>query len=151
MKLETAIKQTEFNTAELKLNLNFIYTYNWFIEIQKQYFAKYDITQQQYNVLRILRGNYPKPYSTSQIRDRMLDKMSDASRIVDRLVKKNLVVRTTCANDKRLVDVVISEKGIGLLEKMDLTIEDNVKTPFRNFSESERESFYHLLDKIREN
>ena len=151
MKLETAIKQTEFNTAELKLNLNFIYTYNWFIEIQKQYFAKYDITQQQYNVLRILRGNYPKPYSTSQIRDRMLDKMSDASRIVDRLVKKNLVVRTTCANYKRLVDVVISEKGIGLLEKMDLTIEDNVKTPFRNFSESERESFYHLLDKIREN
>jgi DNA-binding MarR family transcriptional regulator len=151
MKLEAAIKQTKFNTPELKLSLNFIYTYNWFIDVQKQYFAQYGITQQQFNVLRILRGNYPKPYSTSQIRDRMLDKMSDASRIVDRLVKKDLVVRSTCADDKRLVDVVISEKGLRLLENIDLTIEDNVNAPFRNFSESEKETFYNLLDKIREN
>ena len=93
MKLEQAIKQFEFESRGQRLGVNLIYTSNWVQERQKSYFSKFGITQQQYNALRILRGNYPKPYSTSDIRERMLDKMSDTSRIVERLVKKDLVVR----------------------------------------------------------
>jgi MarR family 2-MHQ and catechol resistance regulon transcriptional repressor len=151
MKLEHAIQQTDFRSTELKLSLNLIYTFNWYAEAQKQYFATYGITQQQYNVLRILRGRFPEPYSTSQIRDRMLDKMSDVSRIVDRLLKKDLVLRNTSASDRRLVDVIISDKGLLLLDQMDDTIEQNAKQPFTNFSEEEKLEFYRLLDKIREN
>lgn len=151
MKLEQAIQQTDFRSTELKLSLNLIYTFNWYAEAQKQYFATYGITQQQYNVLRILRGRFPEPYSTSQIRDRMLDKMSDVSRIVDRLVKKDLVLRKTAANDRRLVDVTISDKGLLLLDKMDDTIDQNAKQPFNNFTEEEKLELYRLLDKIREN
>ena len=151
MKLEQAIQQTDFSSEELKLSLNLIYTFSWYEDVQKKYFSSYGITQQQYNVLRILRGRFPEAYSTSQIRDRMLDKMSDVSRIVDRLVKKELVVRTTATYDRRLVDVVVSDKGLLLLDKMDETIEENVKQPFKNFSEEEKNEFYRLLDKMREN
>lgn len=151
MKLEQAIQQTNFNSEDQKLNLNFIYTFNWFTEFQKQYFLTYDITQQQYNVLRILRGHFPDPYSTSQIRDRMLDKMSDVSRIVDRLVKKELAIRTPSKDDRRLVDVVISDKGLKLLEQMDTTIDEQLNKPFADFSDAEKEEFYRLLDKLRKN
>src|SRR5690606_3869380 len=96
-----------------------IYTYNWVLEKLKVFLAEDDITTQQYNMLRILRGSYPTPLSTLQIRDRMLDKMSDTSRIVDRLIKKGLVKKTVCSTDKRLVDVLITEEGQMLLNKLD--------------------------------
>ena len=137
MKLEQAIKQFEFESRGQRLGVNLIYTSNWVQERQKSYFSKFGITQQQYNVLRILRGNYPKPYSTSDIRERMLDKMSDASRIVERLVKKDLVVRKINKKDKRLVDVTISDSGLDLLEKIDKTIENFVQEPFSNLTEKE--------------
>ena len=96
---------------------------------------------------RILRGA-GKPLSTLQIRQRMLDKMSDTSRIVDRLVKKNLVKKNTCESDKRLVDVTITEKGKALLEEMDAKQElmDNV---LKNLDEAEAQKLNELLDKIR--
>lgn len=131
------------------MGVNLIYTSNWVQERQKSYFSKFGITQQQYNVLRILRGNYPKPYSTSDIRERMLDKMSDASRIVERLVKKDLVVRKINKKDKRLVDVTISDSGLDLLEKIDKTIENFVQRPFSNLTEKEQEILDSLLDKVR--
>ena len=131
------------------MGVNLIYTSNWVQERQKSYFSKFGITQQQYNVLRILRGNYPKPYSTSDIRERMLDKMSDASRIVERLVKKDLVVRKINKKDKRLVDVTISDSGLDLLEKIDKTIENFVQKPFSNLTEKEQEILDSLLDKVR--
>ncbi|HEY0039943.1 MAG TPA: MarR family transcriptional regulator, partial [Flavisolibacter sp.] len=95
--------------------INLLFTYGWAIEKIKDFVAKEDITHQQYNILRILRGAHPKPLSTLQIRERMLDKMSDTSRIVDRLVLKDLVEKRTCSKDKRLVDVTITEKGQALL------------------------------------
>ena len=149
MKLEQAIKQFEFESRGQRLGVNLIYTSNWVQERQKSYFSKFGITQQQYNVLRILRGNYPKPYSTSDIRERMLDKMSDASRIVERLVKKDLVVRKINKKDKRLVDVTISDSGLDLLEKIDKTIENFVQRPFSNLTEKEQEILDSLLDKVR--
>lgn len=151
MKLEQAIQQAEFSSNDQKITLNFMYTYNCFKEELKNFFKPYDITSQQFNVLRILRGNYPEPYTTSQVRDRMLDKMSDASRIVDRLVKKGLVSRSVTKADKRLVDVVISSKGLDLLEHIDAPLEKFMSQTFNNFSTSEKESFIGMLEKIRQN
>ena len=151
MKLEQAIQQSSFTSNDQKLTLNFIYTYNTFKEDQKNFFKPYDITPQQYNVLRILRGAYPKPYTTSQVRDRMLDKMSDASRIVERLVKKGLVNRTTTKSDKRLVDVIISDKGLELLGKIDSPLDQEMNNSFAKFTKEERETFTNLLDKMRKN
>jgi len=151
MKLEQAIQQSSFTSNDQKLTLNFIYTYNNFKEDQKNFFKPYDITPQQYNVLRILRGSYPKPYTTSQVRDRMLDKMSDASRIVERLVKKGLVNRTVTTSDKRLVDVVISDNGLKLLDKVDQPLDSEMHATFAKFTKAERETFTSLLDKMRKN
>ena len=151
MKLEQAIQQVEFSSDNQRITLNFMYTYNWFKEAQKNFFKPYDITSQQFNVLRILRGNYPNPYTTSQVRDRMLDKMSDASRIVDRLVKKGLVIRTVTKTDKRLVDVVISRKGIEILDRIDGPLENFMAEAFKNLTINEKNLFVDMLEKIREN
>ena len=148
MKLEQAINQNSFSKGQ-RLGLNLIYTFNWIKNRQKTYFDQYDITGQQYNVLRILRGHYPDTYSTSDIRDRMLDKMSDASRIVDRLLKKNLLERTTNKADKRLVDIKISKTGIKLIEKMDETIEVHSVKAYENLTIKEQETLDMLLDKLR--
>ena len=148
MKLEQAIKQNAFGKGQ-RLGLNLIYTFNWIKNRQKRYFDPFGITAQQYNVLRILRGQYPEAYSISDIRDRMLDKMSDASRIVDRLLIKNLVERKTNKVDKRLVDIRVSKQGIVLIEKMDATIENHVKSSFENLSVKEQETLDDLLDKLR--
>ncbi len=150
MKLEQAIQQSAFVSDDQKLSLNFIYTYNCFKETQKVFFKQYGITSQQFNVLRILRGNYPKPYTTSQIRDRMLDKMSDASRIVDRLVKKGLVKRTTTKTDKRLVDILISDKGLALLDSIDQPLNQHMAKTFGKFNQKDKETLNKLLDRMRD-
>ena len=116
-------------------------------EKMKHIFDKEDITSQQFNILRILRGA-GKPISTLQIRQRMLDKMSDTSRIVDRLLLKGLVKKDTCPNDKRLVDVSITEKGKKLLEKLDASNQE-MDAIFDNFSEADAGNFNSLLDKLR--
>jgi len=149
MELEQAIKQYDFESREQRLGLNIIFSFNWIREKQKVYFLEYGITSQQYNVLRILRGNYPNVYSTSDIRERMLDKMSDASRIVDRLVKKKLVDRITNKKDKRLVDIKISDNGLALLKRMDYTIETHAQSPFENLTKEEQHQLDALLDKMR--
>src|SRR6478672_5566002 len=118
MSLEKEIHQEKFMHSKQKAMINLLYTYGWVIEKIKGFLAKEDITHQQFNILRILRGAFPKPLSTLQIRERMLDKMSDTSRIVDRLITKDLVKKTICPADKRLVDVVITEKGQELLKKI---------------------------------
>ena len=148
MSLEKDISQASFRNDYQKAIINLIYTYNWMNEKMKKVFDKEDITAQQYNILRILRGA-GKPISTLQIRERMLDKMSDTSRIVDRLVLKGLAQKNTCKNDKRLVDVSISAKGKKLLEKIDQH-EKDMDAFFGNLSETEAKTLNKLLDKIRE-
>ena len=128
--------------------INLLYSYGWVIEQIKTFVANEDITHQQYNILRILRGSAPKPLSTLQIRERMLDKMSDTSRIVDRLVTKELVKKCTCVSDKRLVDVTISEKGQLLLAKLDAD-SDHIDKVMNNLTEEEAEQLSNLLDKLR--
>jgi DNA-binding MarR family transcriptional regulator len=148
MGLEQDINQTNFRNEYQKATINLIYTYNWMQERMKGIFEKEDITPQQFNILRILRGA-GKPISTLQIRQRMLDKMSDTSRIVDRLVAKALVQKNTCTNDKRLVDVSITGAGKKLLEKMDRYNEE-MDAIFNNLSEIEAKSLNQIFDKIRD-
>ena len=147
MSLEKDIQQPKFRNEYQKTAINLIYTYNWISEKNKLFFDKADITPQQFNILRILRGA-GKPMSTLQIRQRMLDKMSDTSRIVDRLLKKALVIKVVCKSDRRLVDVSISEKGLALLEKLD-GYNDEMDAMLGSITEEEAKTLNHLLDKLR--
>lgn len=147
MGIEHDIHQANFLSEYQKMNINLIYTYNWAMERSKRFFEKADLTMQQYNILRILRGA-AKPLSTLQIRQRMLDKMSDTSRIVDRLLKKELVEKVICKNDRRLVDVTISQKGLALLSFLDHH-EHELDSHLRGLSVEEVQQINHLLDKLR--
>ncbi|MFT3702224.1 MAG: MarR family transcriptional regulator [Agriterribacter sp.] len=118
------------------------------MERQKRFFDPEDITPQQFNILRILRGSFPVPISTLKIRERMLDKMSDTSRIVDRLVIKELVDKKPCATDKRLVDISITDKGKALLERLDGKNEE-MDALLDGLETEEIMQLNHLLDKIR--
>jgi DNA-binding MarR family transcriptional regulator len=148
MKIEEAINQKYFRNDWQRATINLLYTHNWVVNQVKTLLKPYGITQQQFNVLRILRGQFPKPVTTSVIRERMLDKMSDASRIVDRLCKKELVERKICPNDKRLVDVVITEKGLKLLKAIDFHT-DKLDIAQSNLTEAEAIQLSNLLDKMR--
>ncbi len=147
MTLEEEINQTKFISEQQKLIINIIYTANWITEKTKVFFDEENITQQQFNILRILRGA-GKPLSTLQIRQRMLDKMSDTSRIVDRLVAKMLVKKNSCPSDKRLVDISITTKGKKLLEKIDAKQED-MQNICALLTDAEAKSVNKYLDKLR--
>lgn len=147
MSIEKDISQSKFRNEYQKGVINIIYTHNWVMEKTKIIFEKGNITSQQFNILRILRGA-TEPLSTLQIRQRMLDKMSDTSRIVVRLIAKDLVKKVVCKTDKRLVDVTITEKGMKLLEELD-KFESDVDAVLGSLSNSEVETLNILLDKIR--
>jgi DNA-binding MarR family transcriptional regulator len=147
MSIEKDIQQPKFRNEYHKTVVNLIFTYNWITEKTKQFFEKGDITSQQYNILRILRGA-GKPLSTLQIRQRMLDKMSDTSRIVDRLVKKELVQKVICKTDRRLVDVTITDTGLQLLDRLD-SYNEQMDAMLGNLSEEDAKLLNQLLDKIR--
>jgi DNA-binding MarR family transcriptional regulator len=149
MGIEKEIQQSSFRNSWQKASLNLIYTVGWLRDQTKKFFEQEDITPQQFNILRILRGSYPQPLSTLQIRERMLEKMSDTSRIVDRLIQKGLVKKIICRKDRRLVDVVITEKGRKLLERLD-NFQSDMDAVLGNLTEPEAETLSKLLDKIRE-
>ena len=148
MGIEKDIQQTNFRNEFQKMSINIIYTANWLNEKMGQILATEDITQQQYNILRILSGS-ECPLSTLKIRERMLDKMSDTSRIVDRLIVKGLVEKTACIKDKRLVDITVSKKGLQLLEKLD-SLNDHIDSVLKGVSEKEANTMNQILDKLRE-
>jgi len=148
MGIEKDIQQTNFRNEYQKLGINIMYTANWLNEKIAGILSQEDITQQQYNILRILRGA-DKPLSTLQIRARMLDKMSDTSRIVDRLVAKELVEKNTCPTDKRLVDVVLSKKGFVIVEKLD-QLNHHLDALMKGISEKDAITMNQLLDQLRE-
>jgi DNA-binding MarR family transcriptional regulator len=148
MGIDNDIHQAKFRNEHQKAGLNLLYTYGWMMERTKEIFATEDITPQQFNILRILRGSHPQPLSTLQIRERMLDKMSDTSRIVDRLIAKGLVKKGTCKSDRRLVDVMITDKGRKMLERLDLR-EDELDSIIGNLTEKEAVVLSNLLDKLR--
>jgi DNA-binding MarR family transcriptional regulator len=148
MGIEKDIQQTNFRNEFQKMGINIIYTANWLNEKMGQILSTEDITQQQYNILRILRGS-ECPLSTLKIRERMLDKMSDTSRIVDRLIVKGLVEKTACIKDKRLVDITVTKKGLQLLEKLD-ALNEQIDSILKGVSEKEAHTINQILDKLRE-
>lgn len=148
MTLEQAIKQNKpFQSVHQRAIVNLIYTHNWMNSRMKEFLKPYGITQKQFNVLRILKGA-GKPISTSDIRERLLDQMSDVSRLVDRMIDKKLAVRNTCPKDKRLVDVEISDAGVQLLSTIKKQ-EQKINQLAQNISLAEAETLNKLLDKLR--
>jgi DNA-binding MarR family transcriptional regulator len=119
MKIEDEIKQQRFVSANQKAVINLLYTTNWLLAKQKDVFKSYNVTLQQFNIMRILRGQHPKSISATEIKARMLDKNSDVSRLLDRMIAKGLVVKKTSFSDKRAADVNLTEDGLQLLAEMD--------------------------------
>ena len=148
MGIEKDINQYHFTSEGQKAIINLVYTSNWVTEHIKAVLDDQDITLQQFNILRILRGSDPQPLSTLTIRERMLDKMSDTSRIVDRLVIKGLAVKKVCTTDKRLVDVNITDVGKKMLEAID-SREAAMTSINKNISDAELKQLNTLLDNLR--
>lgn len=148
MELEKEISSNKFENKHHKTVVNILYTYGWVTNLLRQRFDKYHITMQQFNILRILRGQYPQPATINLLKERMLDKMSDASRIVERLVQKGLVSRCVNEKDRRAVDIMINDKGLEILKTLDLemNIHETLKT---NLSDEEADQLNALLDKMR--
>lgn len=148
MSIETDIKQTKFRNAHHRMALNLLYTTNWLSNSQACLLKSYDLTPQQYNVLRIVRGQHPNPVRVNDIIERMLDKMSNASRLVDKLLLKGLVKRTECSHDRRAVDVVITEAGLAILSDLD-KMQESWENQLKRLSEQEADLLSELLDKLR--
>ncbi len=148
MKLEDEIASKKFKSEFQKAAINIFFTNSWFNNQLKKELDKHGVTQQQFNILRILRGQHPKPSTINLLKERMLDKMSDASRIIERLVQKELVSRTQCDKDRRAVDIVITKQGLNLLSSFD--IDDMIKKLIeKNITEKEAVTLNYLLDKLR--
>ncbi|WP_026462733.1 MarR family winged helix-turn-helix transcriptional regulator [Adhaeribacter aquaticus] len=150
MRIEDEIKQPTFRNVFQKAYINLAFTANWLQMQAAQTFKNYDLTLPQFNVLRILRGQHPNPATVNLIIERMLDKTSNASRIVDKLVAKGWVTRTQCEHDRRTVDVLITEEGLNLLKRIDECEQTlNAHMGMQHLSESEAEQLNQILDKIR--
>jgi DNA-binding MarR family transcriptional regulator len=148
MSLEKEIGQEKFRNGYHRAIINIFYTNNFLVDKMNDLLKDFDITRQQYNVLRILRGQSPNPVSINYIKERMLDRMSDASRIVERLNTKGLIERKNASEDRRTVDVSISATGLSLLEKMDQPVND-LENILMGLSDGEINQLNNLLDKIR--
>ena len=146
--LEKEIHQREFRNEYQKVLINIIHTNNYLVGKMNNVLKPYDITRQQYNVLRILRGQHPAHITVLEIRERMLDKMSDASRIVERLRRKELVNRAFGSRDKRSVEVTITEAGLALLARMEDDV-NSLEKLFKHINVEEAMVLNESLDKIR--
>lgn len=149
MSLEKEIKQTKpFSSKKEKAIVNVIYTNNWIFLNYSKNLKKYDISNQQYNVLRILNGQNGKPITINEIIERMLDKMSNASRLVDKLLAKGLVSREQRQGNRRACDVILTEKGKLFLEevKTDMNLNEDKMSPL---TDEEFDTLNELLDKMR--
>ncbi len=148
MELEKEITQKSFRNNYHKAEVNLIFTYNWLYEFKSKMLKLHCITTQQYNILRILRGQYPNPATIKLLKERMLDKMSDASRIVEKLRTKGLVERKISAVSRRNVDVVITQNGLDLLAEIDKR-DCEVDEFMSKLKSHEIDQLNYLLDKLR--
>lgn len=147
MTIEEEIKQPKFRSGHQKALINLLYTASWLQGRQQDFFKPFKITAQQFNILRILKGQHPKSISGTEIKSRMLDKNSDVSRLLDRLVAKNLISKRVCPNDKRATDINITDLGLDLLrdlEKFQSQIDEVM-----SLTEDEALQLSNLLDKSR--
>jgi len=148
--IETDIRQGRaFQSPHQKAAVNLMFTHGWLCAQQAEMLKPFGLTLQQYNVLRILRGQHPQAVTVNAIIERMLDRMSNASRLVDKLVEKDLATRTTCPNDRRAVDVKITEAGLNLLGELD-GHQTRWEQSLTALSGEEANRLSDLLDKLRQ-
>src|SRR5688500_6648331 len=147
--IEEEIKQEKkFATEYEKAAVNIMFTSSWLYNLHSARFKHHNITPEQYNVLRILRGSYPKPLMLGEVTCRMLDKSSNATRLVEKLRQKKLVERELCATNRRQVDIVITEKGLSLLTRIDNETEEWNKS-LKSITKTEARELNRILDKLR--
>jgi len=149
MKIEQEIQQKKFKSPYQKAHINVLYTASWLSQHSMQVLKPYKISWQQFNILRILRGLHPEPATVKLLTERMIDKMSNASRLVEKLVQKGLVDRKDCLEDRRRVNVYINQRGLELLEKASRALENNLHEQMSYLTEEEAEELNRLLDKMR--
>lgn len=148
MKIEDSIKQKKFESAQHKANINLIYTFNWMMDNMNEIFKEFDITHQQYNVLRILNGKYPNEITAGEIKEVMLDKNPDLTRLSDRLLNKELITRGYNETNRRQVLIKITPKGIDLLKEIEPIMKKRGKN-LNHLTESDANLLSDLLDKLR--
>lgn len=141
-------QQKKFANEYEKAAVNVMFTSGWLYNLNAARFKKYDITPEQYNVLRILRGAYPKPLMLGDVTCRMLDKSSNATRLVEKLRIKGYVKRELCPTNRRQVDITITEKGLSLLTKLDNEA-DEWYNSLKTITKGEAQELNRILDKLR--
>lgn len=147
-KIEEEIKQKKFQNEFQKLGINIMFTASWIMADHNQKMKKHGISLQQFNILRILRGQYPSPAPLKLLTERMIDKMSNTSRLVEKLVKKKLVERKVCKDNRRQVDILITPLGLDVVEKASQDVEAALRDMY-NLNKDEAKTVNDLLDKLR--
>lgn len=148
MSLETEIQQAKFTNEHEKAAVNVLFTSSWIHASNAARLKKHGITPEQFNVLRILRGSHPKPLMLADITSRMLDKNSNATRLVEKLRQKNLCKREICETNRRQVDISITQKGFEVLKAIDREESEWLGT-LKNISKHEAMELNRILDKLR--
>ena len=136
---------SKFPNNKIKATLNILYTANWITSNQNAFFKPYGLSPQQYNVLRILKGA-KQPLKAQTIKERMIERSPNTTRLMDKLVAKNLISREHCPNDRRVVYIELTEEGLKLLEEISKHLKDDL---LEKLSEEEATQLSDLLDKIR--
>ena len=149
MNILEAINQKSFDSSHAKVVVNLLYTYNWHRDKYQGMFKPFGLKMQHYNVLRILKGSKPNAMCPGDIKDVMLDKSPDLTRLLDKLVDIGLVERSTCPENRRKLDVFITEKGTDLLDQINSKQEELGLEKNNKLSEKEAEMLSDLLDKFR--
>lgn len=147
-RIEDDIKQPKFRDCYQKVAVNLLFTAGWLEGKQQEFFKSFGITLQQFNILRILRGQHPNRISGVEIKSRMLDRNSDISRLLDRLLKKNLIAKHLRPGDKRATDIAITDQGLEMLKQIDRLLESRERGTL-HLSEDECTRLSDLLDKTR--
>lgn len=150
MKIEEAIQQKHFRNEYHKAHINVLFTAAWLNQESAKILKPFNISWQQFNILRILRGLHPEPATIKLLADRMIDKMSNASRLVEKLKQKELVERIACEEDRRRVEVNITDKGLAFLEKASKLMEENIDENMSRISLEDAHVLNTLLDKVHQ-
>ena len=148
MTIEEAIKQSKFQDEFEKADINIMFTANWMNSQFHQRLKPYGISQQQFNILRILRGQKGHPAPLKLITERMMDKMSNTSRLVDKMFKKGLLERKICDDNRRQVEIILTDAGLRACNEISELVESARKHDVK-LTEEEARELNRLLDKRR--
>lgn len=149
MKLEEEIQQRKFRNEFHKLQINLLFTTSWMNQLTAQVLKPYNISWQQFNILRILKGMHPEPATVKVLTSKMIDKMSNASRLVEKLRQKNYIERKECKSDRRRVDIEITPLGLEVVEKTTQELNKLMDKQMANISEADAQMVNDVLDRMR--